>query len=78
MAVIDTVIEADVLAEQTAPSQADGRYRRWKWSGDDLIRMGELGLLPSEGRFELLDGEIFYTSSHPQLSNADGIAGFGL
>lgn len=33
--------------------------RRWKWTGDDLIRMGEAGLLPPEGRFELLDGEIY-------------------
>src|SRR5205823_966889 len=33
--------------------------RRWKWTGDDLIRMGETGLLPHEGRFELLDGEIY-------------------
>jgi len=33
--------------------------RRWKWIGDDLIRLGEAGLLPPEGRFELLGGEIF-------------------
>ncbi len=33
--------------------------RRWKWTGDDLIRLGEAGLLPPEGRFELLDGEIY-------------------
>lgn len=32
---------------------------RWKWTGDDLIRMGEAGLLPAEGRFELLNGEIY-------------------
>ena len=33
--------------------------QRWKWTGDDLIRMGEAGLLPPEARFELLDGEIY-------------------
>lgn len=33
--------------------------RRWKWTGDELIRMGEAGLLPPEGKFELLDGEIY-------------------
>lgn len=33
--------------------------RRWKWTGDDLIRMGEAGLLPPEGRFELLAGEVY-------------------
>lgn len=32
---------------------------RWKWTGDDLIRLGEAGLLPADGRFELLDGEIY-------------------
>jgi Uma2 family endonuclease len=33
--------------------------RRWKWTSDDLIRMGEAGLLPREGRFELLDGDVY-------------------
>jgi len=33
--------------------------RRWRWTGDDLIRLGEAGLLPPEGRFELLNGEIY-------------------
>lgn len=41
------------------PSPTDGCPRQWKWTGDDLIRMGEAGLLPPEGRFELLDGEIY-------------------
>jgi hypothetical protein len=42
------------------PAEAlSGAPRRWKWTGDDLIRLGEAGLLPSEGRFELLDGEIY-------------------
>ncbi|MGV3723844.1 MAG: Uma2 family endonuclease [Actinomycetota bacterium] len=31
----------------------------WKWTWQDLIRMEEAGLLPAEGRFELLDGEIY-------------------
>src|SRR4051794_18934896 len=43
-----------------APAPAPGAPpRRWKWTGDDLIRMGEVGLLPPEGRFELLDGEVY-------------------
>jgi Uma2 family endonuclease len=42
---------------QSGPSE--GRLRRWKWTGDDLIRMGEAGLLPPEAKFELLDGEIY-------------------
>lgn len=41
------------------PESAGEAPRRWKWTGDDLIRMGEVGLLPPEGRFELLDGEIY-------------------
>jgi Uma2 family endonuclease len=46
------------LEEPTAPA-ATASPRRWKWTGDDLVRMGEAGLLPPEGRFELLDGEIY-------------------
>src|SRR5437868_15225814 len=41
------------------PAPAGEAPRRWKWTGDDLIRMGEAGLLPPEGRFELLDGEVY-------------------
>lgn len=33
-------------------------YRRWKWTGDDLIRLGALGVLPANRKFELMDGEI--------------------
>jgi Uma2 family endonuclease len=32
--------------------------RRWKWTGDDLIRLGALGVLPADRKFELLDGAI--------------------
>ena len=44
-----------------APTEAPrgASQRRWRWTGDDLIRMGETGLLPPEARFELLGGEIF-------------------
>ena len=39
------------------------RYReqpphRWKWSIDDLRRFDEIGMLPPEHRFELMDGEV--------------------
>jgi Uma2 family endonuclease len=48
------------LDTETPPADSPGAPpRRWKWSGDDLIRMGEAGLLPPEGRFELLGGEIY-------------------
>jgi len=36
----------------------DAAPRRWKWTGDDLIRMGSLGVFPPEARIELMDGEI--------------------
>jgi Uma2 family endonuclease len=32
--------------------------RRWKWSGDDLLKLARLGVLPPDQRLELLDGEI--------------------
>ena len=57
MVVLETYPPAPELQEATpASGQA---VRRWRWTGDDVIRMGELGLLPHEGRFELLDGEIY-------------------
>jgi Uma2 family endonuclease len=61
MTVLETTSPPPEVSETHSPSPAspDGRPRRWKWTGDDLIRMGEAGLLPPEGRFELLAGEIF-------------------
>jgi Uma2 family endonuclease len=58
------VAERDLsrAASGSAAEAPTGVPTRWKWTGDDLIRMGEVGLLPAEGRFELLDGEVFYVS----------------
>lgn len=41
------------------PVPVDRPPSRWKFTGDDLIRMGEAGILPANGRFELLDGEVY-------------------
>jgi Uma2 family endonuclease len=64
-----TVLEQQrffAAAEVQAPEAAeppsglsDPVIRRWTWTGDDLIRMGELGILPPEERFELLNGEVY-------------------
>lgn len=53
-----TVLEARPVrpSERAVPGAPP---RLWKWTGNDLIRIGEAGLLPPEGRFELLDGEIY-------------------
>src|SRR6266542_3434301 len=48
-----------VLDDQPQVADENQTPRPWKWTGDDLIRMGEAGLLPPEGRFELLDGVIY-------------------
>lgn len=32
---------------------------RWRWTGEDLVRLGNAGILPPEGRFEVLQGEIY-------------------
>jgi len=45
----------------TAPpalAAPDEGPRRWKWTGDQLIRLGALGVLPADRKFELMDGEI--------------------
>jgi len=48
------------LSNAAPASVASGEApRRRKWTGDDLIQMGEVGLLPPEGRFELLGGEVY-------------------
>jgi len=51
---------ADVTALQTpaASLTVGGASCRWKWTGDDLRRMAELGVLPQDQKFELIDGEI--------------------
>lgn len=58
-----TTLDSRLVALEAAPAArgepTDARPRRWKWTGDDLIRMGEAGLLPPEGRFELLGGELY-------------------
>jgi Uma2 family endonuclease len=58
MAVVERPLPLRVEPELEEP-RIGVAPRRWRWTGDDLIRMGELGLLPPEGRFELLDGEIY-------------------
>jgi Uma2 family endonuclease len=71
------VLEREVSrVEAEAPAAAVSALpTRWKWTGDDLIRMGEVGLLPPEGRYELLDGEVFKVSppGPPHASQVDGI-----
>jgi Uma2 family endonuclease len=61
MTVLDTRPEppAPLPGPDPLPASTGAAPRRWKWTGDDLIRMGEAGLLPPEGRFELLGGEIY-------------------
>src|SRR2546423_737204 len=61
MTVLEGVPPPPELEETPSPrpTASGAAPRRWKWTGDDLIRMGEAGLLPHDGRFELLDGEIF-------------------
>lgn len=48
------------MALATPPPQIETAvdHRRWKWTGDDLIKLGVLGALPRERKYELLDGEI--------------------
>src|SRR5437763_16244618 len=61
MAAVETLSPPTPTCERRRrlPDPTGDAPRRWKWTGDDLIRMGEAGLLPPEGRFELLDGEIY-------------------
>lgn len=61
MTALDTRPQPPGVAEarERAAEEAGAPPQRWKWTGDDLIRMGETGLLPPEGKFELLDGEIY-------------------
>ncbi|HTE20152.1 MAG TPA: Uma2 family endonuclease, partial [Armatimonadota bacterium] len=41
------------------PAQPPGSApARWKWTGDELIQLGELGVLPPGQKLELMDGEI--------------------
>lgn len=53
-----------MAAVSPAPLVVEGQlentvdYHRWKWIGDDLIRLGALGALPANRKFELMDGEI--------------------
>jgi Uma2 family endonuclease len=58
-----TVIQSTIVSSlpQSLPgAELPGQPpRRWKWRGDDLIRLGEAGLLPPDARFELLGGEIY-------------------
>jgi Uma2 family endonuclease len=61
MSVLEIARPTAAPPEIQLPEQRPGEAppRKWRWTGDDLIRMGEAGLLPPEGRFELLDGEIY-------------------
>ncbi|MGV3722364.1 MAG: Uma2 family endonuclease [Actinomycetota bacterium] len=51
-------LEPSPLPAQPEELEGDGEPRVWKWTGDDLIHLGEAGLLPPDRKFELLDGEI--------------------
>jgi Uma2 family endonuclease len=53
------LLETDLIPNTGRLEPAAGEPRRWRWTGDDLIRLGDAGILPVEGRFELLDGEIY-------------------
>jgi len=48
------------MASNASPAltEPDAGPRRWKWTGDELIRLGALGVLPADRKFELMDGEI--------------------
>jgi Uma2 family endonuclease len=73
MAVLEKYL-SPVTAEPTV-APADSPPRRWMWTGDDLIRMGEAGILPANERFELLDGEVYSVSppGPPHASRVDTI-----
>ena len=58
MAILDKYPASEQRRHVPSPDE-ECPPRPWKWTGDDLIRMGGLGLLPPEGRFELLDGVIY-------------------
>lgn len=59
MAVLERSIASPTgLAVGEAEAGTPARLR-WRWTGDEMIRMGEVGLLPAQGRFELLDGVIY-------------------
>jgi Uma2 family endonuclease len=55
--IADREHEMAVTAPPALAAPGEGP-RRWKWTGDDLIRLGALGVLPADRKFELLDGEI--------------------
>jgi Uma2 family endonuclease len=61
MAVVDVIRPpaAEPEVSTAATPALDAPPRRWKFTGDDLIRMGEAGILPPEAKFELLDGEVY-------------------
>lgn len=50
--------EMAITAPPALAAAGEGGPRRWKWTGDDLIRLGALGVLPADRKFELMDGEI--------------------
>src|SRR5262245_43798144 len=59
MSVVDEIPTTLVALRQSREEVPGGPPRRWRWRGDDLIRLSELGVLPAEERFELLNGEIY-------------------
>jgi Uma2 family endonuclease len=58
------VLERDLSPSgvEAPPMASDAAPRRWRWTGDDLIRMGDAGILPANERFELLNGEVYHVS----------------
>jgi Uma2 family endonuclease len=60
-AVLSPSVELEPSPLQALPEalEGDGEPRAWKWTGDDLTRLCDAGVLPLDRKFELLDGEIF-------------------
>jgi len=52
-------LETALLLAPAEELAKDDEPRAWKWTGDDLIRLGEASLLPRDRKFELIDGSIF-------------------
>ncbi len=52
-----TLLERPPTVEPFEIGNAGGR-RRWRWTLDQALRLADLGLLPPDFRFELIDGEL--------------------
>jgi Uma2 family endonuclease len=49
-------------APPAAPPPLTTEVRRWKFTADDYMRMGETGILDEDDRVELIDGEVLVMS----------------